>query len=434
MPLMLSSFSMMCMLFVDRLFLAYYSTTALTAAVNAATLGWAFAYSGMILTNIAEVFVAQYNGAGLKQKMGEPVWQMIWLSAASCAFFFPLAFWGSEWIYGATPIMEMEREYFKWMMLFGPSVLMYGALCSFFIGQGKTALITLLAIFANVLNAGLDAVLIFGVEGMVPSLGITGAAIATNGSTVFQVMILAYIFLNKNHRTHYKTNTCAFKVKPFLQCLRVGFPNALFVGFELLGWASYYGLMTMVGEKHITLVGICQSVAILFYFFAEGLSKGAATVAGNLIGAGKPHLVPRVMQAGIKLNFIFFGFLILIYAGFKDLIIAQFLGAPNDTITQSYYDSLSICLLLMICYMLFEGMRLLIAGLLTAAGDTFFLLLAGSTSVWVMLVLPVYLIVAQYGAAVEFASTICVIYSLLASALYFWRFYIGRWKTISLTN
>ena len=78
-PLILSSFSLMLMFFVDRLLLARYSTDALNAAVHAGTFGWAFIFGGVSLCNIAEIFVAQYNGAGEKSKLGEPVWQMIWL-------------------------------------------------------------------------------------------------------------------------------------------------------------------------------------------------------------------------------------------------------------------------------------------------------------------------------------------------------------------
>ena len=90
-PLMMTSFSVMLMLFVDRLMLANYSLDAHNAAVKAATLGWAFLFGASSLAAIAEVFVAQYNGAGEKKRLGEPVWQMIWFSLATSVCFVPLA-------------------------------------------------------------------------------------------------------------------------------------------------------------------------------------------------------------------------------------------------------------------------------------------------------------------------------------------------------
>jgi len=94
-PLMISLLAMTLMLFVDRWFLAHYSQEAFNAAVIATTLGWTFVISSMVLTSIAEVFVAQYNGAGFYHRLAEPVWQMIWLSLGLIFLFVPLAlfFW-----------------------------------------------------------------------------------------------------------------------------------------------------------------------------------------------------------------------------------------------------------------------------------------------------------------------------------------------------
>ena len=89
--LMVSFLSMVMMMFVDRLFLSYYSTSALNAAASAGTLFWAGTFMWITLAAMAEVFVAQYNGAKKFKKLGEPVWQMIYLSGISCLFFFSLA-------------------------------------------------------------------------------------------------------------------------------------------------------------------------------------------------------------------------------------------------------------------------------------------------------------------------------------------------------
>lgn len=432
-PLMLSSLSVMSMLFVDRLLLAHYSTAALNAAVNATTLGWSFVYGWLVLTSIAEVFVAQYNGAGEKQKIGEPVWQMIWLAIASFLFFIPLSIWGSHLFYGDSAERQLEREYFGLMMLFGPSFPLYSALCGFFVGQGKTKLITILAVAANIINGLLDVILIFGIDGWVPALGVKGAAIATSSSGIFQVFVLAWIFMNKENRSECGTGNCRFKWKPFWLCVRIGFPGAIFVAIELLGWAAFYTLMTMAGEKYILIAGVCQSVAILFYFFAEGISKAATTICGNLIGAKHHWSVPKVMLTGIRLHFIFFVLMLVLFAIFSEYVIEQFMWEATASQKIVYYDSMKTGLLCILFYMLFEGIRLLIAGILTAAGDTVFLLLAGSLSVWILLVAPVYYFIVLGDSPVEVASLFCVFYGFGACLVYLWRFLEGKWKTISIT-
>lgn len=49
---------------------------------------WAGNFMWVTLAAMAEVFVAQYNGSKQYGKLGEPVWQMIWLSGFSLIFLF----------------------------------------------------------------------------------------------------------------------------------------------------------------------------------------------------------------------------------------------------------------------------------------------------------------------------------------------------------
>lgn len=433
-PLMLSSLSVMSMIFVDRLLLAYYSPAALNATVNATTFGWSFLFGWMVMTGIAEVFVAQYNGARDFKKIGEPVWQMIWLSIGSTFFFIPFGIWGVNWVYGTGPQHFMERDYLRWMMFFGPSVPLYTALCGFFVGRGKTNLVTLLAIGANLINACLDYVFIFGIENVLEPMGVKGAAIATSGSSVFQMGILFYFFLKKENREAFGTGKYAFRWEMFCQCFKFGAPGAVFAAFEILGWAAFYAMMTWVSDRHITVAGITQSIVILLFFFAEGVSKAVSAIVGNLIGAGREYLVSNVFISGVKLQLIFFLLLIAIFSFFTDLITAQFLSKVDPKMVDSLQGSLRVCVIFTIIHLFLEGIRLLLAGILTAAGDTIFLLLGGSLSVWIFLVLPVYLFIVQAQMSVEVGSLICIFYSLIASIIYYWRYAKGRWQNVSLIS
>jgi multidrug resistance protein, MATE family len=431
-PLMISSLSVMAMVFVDRIFLAHYSVEALNAAVTATTFGWSFIAAWMVMTSIAEVFVAQYNGAGAREKLGEPVWQMIWLSLASTLFFLPMAFWVGSYLYEHLSQNRVAMDYFVWMMLFGASYPLYGALCGFFVGQGKTTLITVMAIAANFINIFLDWILIFGVEGWIPAMGTKGAAIATNCSSIFQDIILFAIFLSAANRTNFGTGDFRLKLHAMWQCIRIGFPSAIFAGTELLGWAMFYWMMTKVGEKYITVTGICQSLIILFYFFVEGLNKGAMTIAGNMIGGNRVELVPRVLVAGLKLLTIFTVLLFTLVYVFSDELLLQFLPGSSIDLFNAYYDSLLFGLMSIAGYIFFEGLRMLFAGLLTAAGDTRFLCYAGIFSIWVFLVVPNYLLVVLMGLPVEASSLLCIFYGLASSSIYMWRFYEGKWKSLSI--
>lgn len=433
-PLMLSSLSLMLMIFIDRLLLAKYSTAALNAATNATTLGYGVAFGWISLAGIAEVFVAQYNGAGQKKALGVPVWQSIWLGCLSWLCFLPLSWWGGNAIYHGTVYSQMERDYFNTMMLFGPLYPLFSGLCAFWIGQGRTRLITWLTVVANIVNAGLDVVLIFGIEGWVPAMGVKGAAIATSLGSLFQVVVLFMLFLKKDNRQQFSTGDYRFQPKLFFQMLRVGLPNAMLMVVEVLGWAAFYATMTLIGDEYITIAAICQSVAILFWFFPEGLLKAVASIAGNMIGAGQADKIPLLIYSGIRMVFCFLALLLLLIIPFIDIWMALFLDTKAAHLSSGFDKTLALCLGLTALSLSIEGVRILFTGVLTAAGDTFFLCVGGSLSIWIAMYLPVYFIVYMNHAPIEVAFWIWIFYAIMTSFVYYLRYKAGAWRTLSLLN
>lgn len=431
-PLMISTLASLFMIFTDRAFLSHYSPEALNASVNAGTLAWAFIAGFGMITAMSEVFVAQYNGAKEYHRIGIPVWQMVWFGCFSCLFFLPMAFLGSPLIFQGSPYAVMEETYFGWLMLFGPSHVLLTAFAGFFIGRGKAKILTWIAILANALNILLDRALIFGIEGIVPELGIQGAAIATCFGYFIQSAILAYVFLKKENQQRFGTHLWKFHPSQMVQCLKIGIPQGIFCGLEIFGWAVFYWMMTTLGEKHITVASVCQSFIILLSFFCDGLSKGASAVSGNLIGAGKPDKVSKVFQSGMILLLVF-SLVCSSFFLFEPLDTVDFFFF-NDSFSQdaAWKNSLKDCMALSLVYLFFDGARWVLGGILASAGDTLFLLIFGSLSVWLFLLIPVYALVVRHSLSIEYAWGISVLYALLFFFVYYLRFYLGAWQKIRL--
>lgn len=428
-PLMISTLASLFMIFTDRIFLAHYSIEALNASVNAGTLAWAFMSGVGMITAMSEVFVAQNNGAKRFAQIGRPVWQMIWFALLSLFFFVPLAIWGSPLIFGADRYADMEITYFRWMMIFSPGYALLTAFAGFFIGRGKTRVLIWLAVVANLINIVLDAVLIFGIPGFVPEMGIQGAAIATCIGYLFESAALAYLFLKKENRAEFGTGQWQIHWPEMKRCCKIGFPQGIFCSLEVFGWAVFYWMMTDLGEKHITISSICQSFTILLSFFCDGLSRGAAAVAGNFIGSGRSHLVRKTLRSGFILLLLFSGAAsIFLVVDPVDTVRLLFLENIDPEITAS----LKICMIFAFIYILFDGLRWVVSGVLAAAGDTFFLLVAGSLSVWLFLLLPVYLIVVLNKLPIEYAMGLSTVYAAVFFILYWIRFKHGAWQKIDL--
>ncbi|MCB1110927.1 MAG: MATE family efflux transporter, partial [Chlamydiia bacterium] len=235
-----------------------------------------------------------------------------------------------------------------------------------------------------------------------------------------------------------------FRKTLFLKCLRVGAPPAFFVLFELLGWATFYMMMERISSKHILVASITQSILLLFLFFGLGLEKGAAAIAGNLIGGKKLDEVKRLFWSGIKLS-ILFGVILAAFLGcFSDKFINLFFMNPEAltgsalNITPELLGEIKIALkfamITLVIYLTLENVRWLLSGLLTAAGDTLFPMFLGLISIWCFMLAPTYFFVLIPQAPIERALNIWVFYSLMASALFLIRFVRGKWKEKNLIS
>ncbi|MDN3507468.1 MAG: MATE family efflux transporter, partial [Simkaniaceae bacterium] len=322
-PLMISALSTFLMITVDRYFLGIYSKDAMNASTAAGTFVWAIILTWTTMAMMAEIFVAQFNGAKKFDKLGTPVWQMIWFSLLSFAFFIPFGIWGNGLVYSAET-QPMQVEYTRWMMFAGPPFVVLNAVSAFFIGQGKTTIIKWMAILGNLVNVLLDPLLIFGYKDIIPPMGIPGACIATGIGAIVQVVVLWKVFLNKKNRAEHGTGNWRFNLTLFKGCLRVGLPPSLSVGLEVMGWAAFYKMMSECGQIHIDSATISQTILMLFLFFGFALEKGCATVAGNLIGAGLISKMKTLMKSGMTLLFSYSVLLVVFLVIFPDILIDIF--------------------------------------------------------------------------------------------------------------
>lgn len=442
-PLMLSFFSMVTMTFVDRLFLANYSTNALSAATSAGMFYWAGNLMIATLCSMAQVLVAQYNGAKKYQKLGEPVWQMIWLAIFSSPVFFLLATLGSNFFYQSGFFNVSEVLYYKWNNFFCPVFSLLAAISAFFIGQGKTQIIKWAAILGNVINIVLDPIFIFGVDRWIPSMGIKGAAIATGLGVITQTLVLGSCYFRRNNQKVFGTHHWKFNLSVFWNCLKVGIPPATFIIFELIGWALFYKIMEKTSPKHILVMSVTQSIVIFLNFFGLALEKGAATIAGNLIGAKAFNELRRVFTSGLILCLIFATILSIAFIGFPRHLINWFFHnsaaldgdfAFSQELIMSTKSSIKFSLAILVIYLTFENIRHLLVGMLTSSGDKVFLMVTGSCSIWLFMLAPTYFFMLKPQTDIATAFYICVFYSFATSLVLYLRILKNKWcgKTSNL--
>lgn len=416
-PLMLASLSIYLMYFFERFVLACFSLDALNAAVQASSLSWAF-WGGMTITaGMTEIFVSQYNALGKSKNVGQTVWQTIWLSIAAAFVLIPIGLFASHHFYHPH---SAEESYFRLSMIFGVLNPLVYTLTSFFVGRGKVKWILALTIGTALFNIGLDYALIFGIGKWLPSLGATGAAIASSISLSVQSAILLVVFLKKKNREAFGTNEWRPRPLMMLNFLKVSAFPAILYNVELWGWSLFYSMMASTGAVHITVSSLCQSLIYLFTFIAEGLSRGTALQASAYFASGELRTIRRVLRSAGLILILSFAAQIIFLSISPDIFLRMFL--PMDEEARQLVPLIQMCTWLVLLYLLLQGFQWLLSGLLCAAGKTLPMTLCGVGGLFCCLLGPTYFFVAKNGHSVAWAWALVVGYSLFCCLTYFWLF------------
>ena len=414
-PLMISYLSGYLMLFVGRVILARFSTEAMNAAATIGLVCYIFDYGLIGITAIVEVLVGKLNGAQKFTRMGEPVWQAIWLCIFSFALCVPLALFGSIWLVPKI-YREIGTQYYLISMLTCPLFGIAAAFGSFFIGQGKGHIVTVAVIASNVINLILSLMLVFGFW-FVPKLGITGAAVATLFSQIIQVIILACVFFSKQNRTRYGSMIWRFNYNIFKSVLNLGLPNSLSHVLEISAWSLIGQMLAMVNNDQVTLFSLGQSLFILFAFFSEGLQKGVMAISSNFIGAKKYHLIPQNVISASYVHLVFCMVLLAFLLTNPSIIVKMFF--PVEEQISMLFDRASTNCLWVLLYFALDGLVWIRSAILISFGDVKFIMLANITNVAVFAVLPIYLFIVRTNGASTISSWQIVSVSAVINLLVF---------------
>lgn len=393
-PLTLSLMSNGLMCFFDRLFLARYSTEAMNASVNGVLWYYAFTILLFAIAETSEIFVGRANGAGEKKTCGKAVWQLLFITTAlSLPLIIISLIYASSFFTGYNASMEME--YFTTMMYFTPFSEGNIALTGFFIAIGKPSIITYCVFGANLINIILDPLFIFGF-GPIPSMGVTGASLATGIAQVAQFCILLSLYLRPKLREKYGTADFQFDWHLIKECLRVALPSGIARSVEIFAHCAFLAIIVRLGTTALTPFAVVHSLYGLIFFLTEAISKSSSAVCANVLGAQKGYKLGAVLRSSIKLSFLVSLGLIVIFPLIFPLISSLFL--PEVT-SKAILDDLFWSLILLGASFVTDAAAFIFIGFLTAAKDTKFLMYISFITYWGLYVLPANYILNETNAS-----------------------------------
>jgi putative MATE family efflux protein len=323
---------------------------------------------------------------------------------------------------GASPeVLAVGSTYTRIVLGGNIVIMMLYMINAVFRGAGDAAIAMRVLWFANFMNIVLGPCFIFGL-GPFPTLGVTGAAVATTIGRGCGVIYQFTQLARRDGRIVIKRNHLGFDLEVMWRVWRLS-TTAMFQ--ILIGTTSWLGLIRILstfGSAAIAGNTIGMRIMFLAFLPSWGLGNAAATMVGQGLGARKPERAERAAWMAAFYNMIFLGCVGLIFILFAERIVHLFTSEPE---VAHYAAS---CLRTISYGFLFYAYGMVLTNALNGAGDTW-------TPTWINVgcfwcwELPLAYVLSHYtglGAyGVFWAAAIAFSTLAIVSVVVFTR---GKWK------
>ncbi|MCB9259895.1 MAG: MATE family efflux transporter [Ignavibacteriales bacterium] len=218
-------------------------------------------------------------------------------------------------------VAQLTESYLSILSISIVPFMLFQTYRQFVEGLSDTKTPMYIAIFANIVNAFSNWVLIFGNLGF-PALGLDGAGFATLMTRTFMGLIMMLIVLKSVKYKDYDPtlNFRSINWKMMKKIIRIGFPSGLSYSFEVGAFSFASIIIGWLGSEYLAAHQIAINLASISYMVVLGISSAATIRVGNAFG--ERNLI-NIKLAGY--SSIFLGFLFMSFTGITFILLNEFL-------------------------------------------------------------------------------------------------------------
>ena len=435
-PLVISTGSFSLMQFVDRVFLAQYSSVSIQAALPAGLLAFTLCSAFMAVAGYANTFVAQYHGSGDSAGCSRATAQGVWMALLSWPLILMLIPVGRLLLRSAghpADVLAEEVMYLSILMAGGVSIPLGAAISSFFTGRGDTLTNMFAQVAGNAVNVALDYALIFGRWGC-PELGIRGAAYATVAAGFVPSAIMFALYFARRLAATYQTRRHLRIERPlFLRMLRFGLPSGLHLFLDVSSFAVFVLMTGHMGALPLAVSNIALSINSLAFMPLVGISIAAGTLVGQYQGRRDSATAARAGWTSLKVALYYMCFMAATYVLLPRAYFLLFSERGGGGFTLDELLGLGRYLLLMMAtWGLLDTVNIVLAGVLKGAGDTRFVMWYSVGVSWGLLVPGQWFVIYHLDRGILSSWAFLTFVIMIMSVGFLWRFRSGVWKTIEV--
>ena len=287
-PVMLSQLGQVMVGVADNIMVGRLGAVPLAAASLANSIFFVVLMFGIGISMAVTPMVAAADGEGKTGKIGRLLNHGFVINTVSSFLLF-------LFILAVSPVLKLINQPQEVVVLAIPYLLIitfsllpfmfFQTYKQFIEGLSQTKQAMFITVIFNLLNIGLNWLLIYGNWGF-PELGLNGAGWATLISRVFMAWAL-YIYVTKSNR--YKNYIRGLRLKQIRltiikKMLGIGIPTGLQFIFEVGAFSTAAIMMGWIGVNALAAHQIAINLASISYMMASGLSAAAMVRIGNQLG------------------------------------------------------------------------------------------------------------------------------------------------------
>lgn len=329
----------------DAVYLGHVGTTELGASAIAGIYYMALYMLGFGFSLGLQVVIARRNGEQNHKATGQTFFQgLFFLIALSVALFLVSNRYAprlmEKWITSGE-ICDTVVHYLYWRnwgLLFTFPAL---ALRAFFVGITRTRILTVSALTAACLNVLLNYLFIFG-TGVIPPLGIAGAAIASSlseGGAL--VVLLVYTGLKIDKRQY--GFTPGFKPKMLSEVFNLSVWSMLHAFISMAPWLLFFIAIEHLGKNQLAVANIIRSISTLFFVIVQSFASTTGSLVSNLLGADRPGEIMPLCRKMLRLSYAIGTPLIVVTFGFARPLLGFY--TPDNGLIREAIFPLSVMLI-----------------------------------------------------------------------------------------
>jgi MATE family multidrug resistance protein len=380
----------------------------------------AFILIGIGLLMGTVVLTAQTDGAGRPEECGR-IWQLSLLNAAVFGCLSAVLLLPGEALLlrlGQSPAISAGGGAVLVMFALGmPAILMYTATTLFLEGLGRSTPGMVVMAAANLLNFGLNYLLMFGPL----ALGAAGAALATSITRWFMVLALVGYLLAMPGRERYRVLAPLrghWRLESKL--LRLGWPMALSFGLEHGAFFAAATFAGWLGAAPLAAYQIVVNTMGLIYMLAIGLATATAVRVGNAVGRRARADLAKAGWVGLGIGVVIMVALIPVLYGSSAAIVRIYTHDP--TVVALAASGIVIAAWILVV----DASQGILTGALRGAADIWAALLIQFTSFWLICIPACYALGHALGFGIQ-----GLLWGLFVGLVVAALLLIARFKTLS---